>query len=386
MNFNGLGGSFLLTSYVIGKASLLTSLFFIMGIFIVFQVSFAGIKKVLNFNDINFDEYTLRAILGIIYILAILFTLQVSVRGHSHSWTFINFQLVAVIFYTVILNVPFKFHLFAPIVLAFMIFNSAITSWESWCLGFILIAFFYTLNYIKTHTDKKFPYFYYLFSSLFFGIAYWFFAKIKFAIIYPIFWKEIFYLAILEMFTFGYIATLFADVESRTALFRDATHDKLTSAYNYDAFDIELRELFRKVKNSDTKFTMLMFDIDHFKSINDTYGHLAGDAVLKNVVRTVQTVISQNDPKIKLYRTGGEEFNVIFPNYELNDTKNIIEEIFSALNHSETNFDGKAISLTVSMGVSEMTKTDISINDFYSRVDEALYHSKRNGRQEITVE
>lgn len=101
-----------------------------MGVFIVFQVAFAGLKKVLTIKDVNFDEYTLRAILGIIYILIILFILQSSVRGRAPSWTFINFQLVAVIFYTVILNVPFKFHLFAPIVLAFMIFNSAIKSWE----------------------------------------------------------------------------------------------------------------------------------------------------------------------------------------------------------------------------------------------------------------
>ncbi|GEO65105.1 GGDEF domain-containing protein [Companilactobacillus nantensis] len=249
-----------------------------------------------------------------------------------------------------------------------------------------MLAFFYTLNYIKTHTEKVFPYLYYLGSSIFFGVLYWFFAKLKFSISDQVFWKEIFDLTILEIFTFGYIATLFADVESRTALFRDATHDKLTSAYNYDAFDIDLRELFRKVKTTDMKFTMLMFDIDHFKHINDTYGHLAGDAVLKNVVKIVQTVIDNNDPKIKLYRTGGEEFNVIFPNYKLDDTKPIVEEIFSAINHSDTKFDNNKINLTVSMGVSQMSKDDISINDFYSRVDEALYHSKRNGRQEITVE
>ncbi|WP_240704412.1 GGDEF domain-containing protein [Companilactobacillus zhachilii] len=375
----------MLTSYVIGKASLITSLFFIMGVFIVFQVAFAGLKKVLTIKDVNFDEYTLRAILGIIYILVNLFILQSSVRGRAPSWTFINFQLVAVIFYTVILNVPFKFHLFAPIVLSFMIFNSAIKSWESWCLGLILIGFFYTLNRIKVNTDKKFPYLQYIFASLFFGAAYWFFAKIKFNLSYLVFGKEILSLAVLEIFTFGYIAMLFTDIESRTALFRDATHDKLTSAYNYDAFDIDLRDIFRQVKTSDIQFTMLMFDIDHFKSINDTYGHLAGDAVLQNVVKIVQTVIDNNDRKIKLYRTGGEEFNIIFPNYELGATQNIVEEIFSAINHSQTTFDGKKINLTVSMGVSQMKKDEISINDFYSRVDEALYHSKRNGRKEITV-
>lgn len=375
----------MLNSFFVDKATLLSSLFFIMGVFVIFQVGFAGIKKALIIKKVHFDEFALRALLGILYILAILFVMQGSVHGHLPSWTIVNFQLVAVIFYTVILSVPYKYHLFTPIVIAFMLFNSAVTNWESWCMAIVLIVFYNTLNYFKDHTEKKFPYFRYLLSSIFFGALYWFFIKLKFSISYEIFAKEVFSLAILEAFTFGYIGILFADVEFRTALFRDATHDKLTSAYNYDAFDIDLRYLFKQVRESNEKFTMMMFDIDQFKNINDTYGHLAGDKVLQNVVDVVQTVIDNNDPKVKLYRTGGEEFNVIFPGYELDDTKNIVREIFSAVNHSETKIDDASIYLTVSMGVSEINETDVSMNDFYSRVDEALYHSKRNGRHEITV-
>jgi diguanylate cyclase (GGDEF) domain len=117
-------------------------------------------------------------------------------------------------------------------------------------------------------------------------------------------------------------------VESRAALFRDATHDKLTHAYNYDAFDVDFRSLFKDNILSDGKFTMMMFDIDHFKHINDTYGHLAGDKVLQTIVDVVQNVLADNDENIKLYRTGGEEFNIIFPHYQVQDTQVIVKKIF----------------------------------------------------------
>jgi len=372
----------LLTKIFLSRATLVVSLFFIMGVFVVFQIMFAFVKKILDVKNNKIDEYTLRSILGILYILAILFTMQNSIRDASYSWIYINFQLVSVIFYTVILSVPFKYHLFAPIVLAFMFFNSAFTSWQSWCVSIILIMFYYSLNYIKNHTfNNKFPFFKYLFSSILFGAAYWFFIKLKFSIGNAMFFKEIIYLAVLELFTFGYIAVLYADVESRTALFRDATHDKLTKTFNYDAFDTDFRSFFK----DGSTFTMMMFDIDHFKNINDTYGHLAGDKILQNVVDIVQTVIDNNDSRIKLYRTGGEEFNVIFPGYEVTQTDDIVKEIFEAVNLSEIKIDNHTIKLTISVGVSEISQKDNSINDFYSRVDQALYHSKRSGRKAITV-
>lgn len=252
-------------------------------------------------------------------------------------------------------------------------------------MSLVLVLFYYSLNYIKDNTKSKFPFFLYMAVSFTSGFLYWFFVKIKFSISNTVFTQQIIYLFVIELFTFGYIAILYTDLESRAALFQDATHDKLTQAYNYDAFDIDFRSLFKDNIISDGKFTMMMFDIDRFKSINDTYGHLAGDKALQTVVNVVQNILTNNDKNIKLYRTGGEEFNIIFPHYHVKDTQPIVKEVFEAVNHANIELDKETIHITISVGVSEISKKDVSINDFYSRVDKALYHSKRNGRKEITI-
>lgn len=375
----------LLTNIFLNSAPLTTSLFFIMRAFVVFQILFAGVRLIFKVLKKSIDKYVLRSILGIIYILVLLLIMQITIRGRGQSWIYINFQLVSIIFYTIILSVPSKYHLFTPIVIAFMFFNSSFTSWESWCSGIVLLIFYYSLNYIKNNTKSKFPFFLYFTVSFISGFLYWFFIKIKYAINTPTFFQQVIYLGIIELFTFGYIAILYTDVESRAALFRDATHDKLTHAYNYDAFDVDFRSLFKDNILSDGKFTMMMFDIDHFKHINDTYGHLAGDKVLQTIVDVVQNVLADNDENIKLYRTGGEEFNIIFPHYQVQDTQVIVKKIFEAVNHTEVDVGQERIHITISVGVSEISKKDVSVNDFYSRVDKALYHSKRNGRKEITI-
>lgn len=377
----------MLTSSFLDVSSLLPSLFYILGAFLVFQVLFSGIKVLLNKMAVHYDSYSLRAALGVIYIMSLLFYMEITATNIQHSWIYINFELISVIFYTVILsaNKHYYYYFFPLILLASMVLNSALTSWESWCLSFDLIIFYQALNYIKNHTKNKFPFFKYLIASVIFGSLYWFFAKIKFNISNPMFIHQLTSLFVMELFTIGYIAVLFSDLESRASLFRDATHDRLTHAFNYDAFDIDLRAIFKEDNQPNAKFTMIMFDIDHFKNINDTYGHLAGDAVLKEVVQIVQKVLKQSDPKIKLYRTGGEEFNVIFPNYKVEETTDIVNKIFSAINSTTIHLKENDINITASFGVSEISPHDVSITDFYSRVDKALYHSKQHGRNKITT-
>nr|WP_281176202.1 GGDEF domain-containing protein [Companilactobacillus heilongjiangensis] len=147
-----------------------------------------------------------------------------------------------------------------------------------------------------------------------------------------------------------------------------------------------MKVLFPMSIRNKLNLSMMMFDIDHFKQVNDTYGHLAGDLVLQRAVTETQKVINNNDPNVKLYRTGGEEFNIVFPGYDLPSTEPIVRQIFTALNSLNIQDGKNQIKITISVGVSSLAVTDKSPDDFYNRVDGNLYHSKKNGRMQITAQ
>ena len=124
-----------------------------------------------------------------------------------------------------------------------------------------------------------------------------------------------------------------------------------------------------------------MIDIDHFKKVNDTYGHLAGDEALKDLTGKCSTILRATD---LFARLGGEEFAVLMPETGLNVAEAIAERIRKAISEITTTHDNLALSLTVSIGVSEMTEQDKSVDMILLRADDALYKAKRQGRN-LTV-
>jgi len=123
----------------------------------------------------------------------------------------------------------------------------------------------------------------------------------------------------------------------------------------------------------------MMLDIDHFKKINDTYGHLAGDFVLKEIAKIVKNLIRKSDI---CGRFGGEEFVILLPNTKLSGAMKLAERIRETIQNHTFDFNGKKINVTVSIGI-----TSVGVNDSYesliSRADEALYEAKEKGRNRI---
>jgi two-component system cell cycle response regulator len=126
-----------------------------------------------------------------------------------------------------------------------------------------------------------------------------------------------------------------------------------------------------------------MLDIDRFKNLNDTYGHLTGDEVLKNVARTIQLNVRQVDVAA---RYGGEEFIVLLPDADIELAKIVAERIRQSVETSKTAFNGKDHQVTISLGVAkynpEIDETEL---DLIERADKALYQSKQNGRNQTTT-
>ncbi|MDX1464263.1 MAG: diguanylate cyclase [Halomonas sp.] len=159
---------------------------------------------------------------------------------------------------------------------------------------------------------------------------------------------------------------------------RQATLDHLTGAYNRRAFDAALRQAICQAELSDETFSLLIFDIDHFKHVNDRHGHDTGDAILKQLADRVADNLRSTDI---LSRWGGEEFTILLPDTRLRGTRIFAERLRGQIAESRLN----GLSVTLSMGVTEYRPGD-DMDSMLSRADEALYRAKSAGRNCVMVD
>ncbi|MCB0368184.1 MAG: GGDEF domain-containing protein, partial [Bdellovibrionales bacterium] len=154
--------------------------------------------------------------------------------------------------------------------------------------------------------------------------------------------------------------------------------DDLTKLHNSRFF----REKLNEYTNHFEKLNLILLDIDFFKKINDSYGHPGGDAVL---IEVGQILKSYQDKEILVSRVGGEEFAILVPDQTLDETLNLASKISEQIKKTVIPFDGKDIKITMSFGISNWNPEKFSVRDFYKKADEALYESKANGRDRITI-
>jgi len=161
-----------------------------------------------------------------------------------------------------------------------------------------------------------------------------------------------------------------------------ALFDSLTGAISRPAFmDQSDKELARS-KRYHRPLSVMMIDIDHFKSINDNYGHAAGDNVLQIFVEAVQEAIRTTD---FLGRVGGEEFALLLPDTSAKSAYHLAERVRERITKYPYLAGDMLIEVTASLGVAELQKTDIDIKALLHRADEALYKAKQNGRNRVTM-
>jgi diguanylate cyclase (GGDEF)-like protein/PAS domain S-box-containing protein len=167
-------------------------------------------------------------------------------------------------------------------------------------------------------------------------------------------------------------------VEMERQLQHLATTDRLTQVYNRLKFDNELKSQIEWAHGSNNTLGLIMFDLDHFKKINDNFGHNVGDLVLKDTVALVQQKIRKSDT---LARWGGEEFMIITPLTDAFELKTIVESLRVQIEQLEHHNVGR---VTASFGGSVL-RSDDTTTTLIKRVDAALYQSKQNGRNRCTV-
>lgn len=158
--------------------------------------------------------------------------------------------------------------------------------------------------------------------------------------------------------------------------------DTLTKACTRKYGTKDLEERLKDFKSTGNSPAIVIFDIDKFKEVNDTFGHYIGDQVLKEVVNTVYQNIRSSD---KLIRWGGDEFVGIFHGIEKDNALYFGEKILSAISDLRIPNEDKVITTTISMGISYFQCEDKDIEDVINRADQALYKSKREGRNRVSL-
>jgi len=162
---------------------------------------------------------------------------------------------------------------------------------------------------------------------------------------------------------------------------KQANTDPLTELYNRRYFTEHAEREFHLAKINLQSMSLISIDIDHFKNINDQFGHPIGDSVLIAVAKCILASVRKNDI---LARIGGEEFSVLLPNTSLAAAKVIGEKI--RLNQSDLLITGQwkgEIKITVSLGISHLKVEDKDFDELFSRADKALYQAKASGRDQV---
>lgn len=166
---------------------------------------------------------------------------------------------------------------------------------------------------------------------------------------------------------------------------KEAETDTLTDLTNRRGLEKKLEIESIRARQNDTPFSIILIDIDHFKKVNDSFGHLVGDSLLKNIANLLRDHLRKNDIAA---RYGGEEFLVLLPETEIGGALSVGEKIRAALSAKEWKIKdtGKSMGrITVSMGIAQYDLQE-KMEDFIKRADDALYLAKNNGRDRIVTQ
>jgi two-component system cell cycle response regulator len=177
----------------------------------------------------------------------------------------------------------------------------------------------------------------------------------------------------------------FASIAIENAnLYWQATTDRMTKLFSHHYFQQNLEEEISRAHRYGATLSLIMFDIDHFKKFNDTYGHLQGDVIIKKIADILRSSVRNIDFTA---RYGGEEFAVIVPQVDAKGAGVVAERIRKSVEQFSFPGEEGPLYVTVSMGVAEFKPTRMrSASQLIAEADKALYHSKEMGRNRVTVQ
>ncbi|HEX8793308.1 MAG TPA: GGDEF domain-containing protein [Polyangiaceae bacterium] len=170
------------------------------------------------------------------------------------------------------------------------------------------------------------------------------------------------------------------EVHYHEEIYRLMTVDGLTQVFNRRYFNEALEREFNRSKRYDRALALIAFDIDHFKRVNDTHGHLAGDNLLRQIATAVKPRLRREDI---FARTGGEEFGILLPEIGVDGARITAEKVRRIVESTPLRYEQQVIPVTVSLGCAQMLPADTTPEELYKRADERLYEAKQGGRNRV---
>ena len=171
-------------------------------------------------------------------------------------------------------------------------------------------------------------------------------------------------------------AVLFRDVKDNSV--RDALTGCFTRAHSLEVIDAELR----RARRSQTPVSLIMFDLDHFKDVNDRHGHLCGDAVLAAIGKRMKEVLRGSDLRC---RFGGEEFLVLLPETPLHGARRVADTLRREIAERPIPWSGEGLTITASFGIAQTMPGEVNVQAVIARADQALYRAKDDGRNCVRI-
>ncbi|WP_461215840.1 bifunctional diguanylate cyclase/phosphodiesterase [Lacticaseibacillus sp. GG6-2] len=199
-------------------------------------------------------------------------------------------------------------------------------------------------------------------------------------------WRFAIIFIAMSSYAYTYIRRVHKHAQERAKLSNSLMYDALTHAYSLTRMRKQGVAAFKRCQQEQQPMAAAVLDIDYFKSINDEFGHAAGDEVLISVTRLLQRQLAQAPIAAALYRTGGEEMTILMPDSTLEQAVQLVRNCWTAVRTVPIPYAHDHLRCSMSIGVAYLERSDATLDDLLKRADDSLYLSKQNGRDRITVD
>ncbi len=178
-----------------------------------------------------------------------------------------------------------------------------------------------------------------------------------------------------------YFGKIISDViDQNKILIEQNQKDSLTDIYNRTTFEELFNVELQRYQRYKDPFSLILFDIDYFKNVNDIYGHEAGDRVLKGIAKSIGNILRKTDV---FARYGGEEFVILLLKSDITNGIRLAEKLRITIQNTEFSYEDKKVPITVSVGITEINSSDKKFINIFNRVDSYMYKAKKEGRNKV---